>query len=128
MDSDEDDTKVKPFTSAIGDVELATKLFGHSQVITWLKEDRWDYSRMTLSRDGKIDWKDEDKYDHDTTYFSGTYTLKGTMKKFTVIGRGKATAHYNANKGTDSSHFDKDVTREFASTDFTGEGFTITHK
>jgi len=128
MDSDKDNTKVKPFTWEIGDVELATRLFGNSQEITWLKEDSWNYDRMPLSRDGKIDWKDEDKYDHDTTYFSGTYTLEGTMEKFTVIGRGKERSHYDANKGTDSSHFKEDVTRKFASTDFTGEGFTITYK
>ena len=119
---------MKPFTEAIGDVELAERLFGDKEEITWLKDTRWEYSRMTLTRDGKIDWKDEDKYDHDTTYFTGTYTLTGTEKAFTVIGRGEARAYYDAYKDTQSRHHDKGVTKSFESSRFTGEGFTVTYR
>ena len=83
---------------------------------------------MTLNRDGRIDWKAEDKYDHDTTYFSGTYTLVGIETEFTVIGLGEARAYYDRYKDTQSRHHDKGVTRRFESSSFTGEDFTMTRK
>lgn len=110
---------------AIGDVKLVEKLFGDKEEITWLKDTDWDYTRMTLTREGRIEYKDEDKYDHDTTSFSGTYTLVGTETDFTVIGLGEARAYYDAYKDTQSRHHDKDVTRRFESSSFTGEEFAM---
>jgi hypothetical protein len=125
---DEQDAALQPFTSAIGDVQLAEKLFGHYTEITWLKNTDWDYSCMTLTRDGEIRWKDEDKYDHDTTTFVGNYTLEGTEEQFTVIGHGDSTAHYDAYRGSPSSHFDKNTTTRFESARFTGPESTVTYK
>ena len=125
---DEQDAALQPFTSAIGDMQLAEKLFGNHREITWLKDADWDYSCMTLTRDGKMRWKDEDKYDHDTTTFKGSYTLAGTEAHFTVTGVGDATAHYDAYRGDPSNHFDKNITTSFDSERFTGVEFTVTYK
>ena len=119
---------VKPFGDTIGDVELAEKLFGDAEEITWLKDCDWEYTRMTLTRDGKMDWKDEDTWDHDTICFSGTYTLAGTEAEFTVTGSGDSRAYFDAYKDTQSSHHHKAVTERFESSRFTGEGFTVTRK
>ena len=119
---------LQPFTDAIGDVQLAKKLFDTHREITWLKDTRWDSSCLTLTRDGKMHWKDEDKYDHDTTTFEGSYTLEGTPEKFTVTGYGDATAHYDAYRGSPSNHFDKKVSAIYKSERFTGPEFTVTYK
>ncbi len=125
---DKQNSALQPFTHTIGNVQLAEALFGKHTEITWLKNTDWEYTCMTLTRDGKISWKDEDKYDWDTTTFVGSYSLAGTVAHFTVTGFGEATAHYDANKGSDSSHFDKEVTSSFSSERFTGPEFTITYK
>ena len=119
---------MKSFSKAIGDVKLAQRLFGDKQEITWLKDADFEYTRMTLTRDGRMDWKDEDTYDHDTTTFTGTYALVDTEAEFTVIGRGDARAFYDRYKDTQSSHFKTDVTERFESSRFTGEGFAISYK
>ena len=125
---DGQDSALQAFTNAIGDVQLAEKLFGNKKAITWLKNTDWEYTCMTLTRDGKMSWRDEDKYDWDTTTFVGSYTLAGTKAQFTVTGYGDATAHFDANKDSASSHFDKKVTSSFSSDRFTGPEFTITYK
>jgi hypothetical protein len=125
---DEQDPALQPFNSAIGDVQLAETLFGDHREITWLKDADWDYSCMTLTRDGKIHWKDEDKYDHDTTTFEGSYTIEGSEAHFTVTGYGDETSHFDAYRGDPSSHFDKKVTTSFDSDRFTGEEFSVTYK
>ena len=51
---DEQDAALQPFTSTIGDVQLAEKLFGNFTEITWLKNTDGDYSCMTLTRGGEI--------------------------------------------------------------------------
>ena len=119
---------MKAFTDAIGNKLLAEKLFGDKQEITWLKNADWQYTCMTLTRDGKMSWKDEDLYDHDTICFVGTYTLSGTEKQFTVAAKGKSSAFFDRYKDTQSAHFDNDVTEKFESGKFTGAGFTVTYK
>lgn len=115
-------------SESIGDVELASKLFGDKQEITWLKDSDWEYTRMTLTRDGRIDWKDEDTYDHDTTCFTGSYSLSGTEAEFTVTARGESSAFYDRYKDTQSAHHKRDSTESFSSKRFTGEGFSVTRK
>ena len=115
----------KAFPEAIGNVKLAKELFGENQEITWLQDTEAQYSRMTLTRDGKISWKDEDKWDHDAFYFCGSYSLIGSKEKFTVIGRGDSSAYLDWYKKTESSHHDKNVIKNFESSSFTGKGFTV---
>jgi hypothetical protein len=107
---------------------LAEKLFGNFKEITWLKNTDRDYSCMRLARNGEIRWKDKDKYDHDTTSFVGSYTLAGTEEQLTVTGHGDSTAHYDAYRGSPSSHFDKNTTTHFDGAHFTGREFTVTYK
>ena len=119
---------MKPISKTIGDVKLAADLFGDKDEITWLRDDGCDRRRMTLTRDGRIDFEEEDKWDHDTTSFRGTYTLTGTIEAFTVIGVGEATAYYDSHKSDASQHHDSSVTKRFESTSFTGDGFVVTYK
>lgn len=109
-------------------VDLVKQLFGDYQEITWLKDALYEYTCMTLTRDGKISWKDRDAFDGDTTSFSGTYTLVGQKDKFTVIGKGSYTALYDPMEKTESYRKDSDVRKIFPSSDFTGEGFIVTYK
>ena len=124
----EREATMKPISETIGDLKLAAELFGDKDEITWLQDDDCVYHRITLTRDGRIDCKDEDKWDHDTTYFAGTYSLTGTKEAFTVIGVGEATAYYDSYKSTKSEHHDEAVTQRFESSSFTGDGFVVTYK
>lgn len=119
---------IKKFIDRIKSKRLAEKLFGDKQEITWLKHTDWEYTCMTLTRDGKMSWKDEDLYDHDTTCFIGTFTLSGTEKQFTVTAKGESTAYFDRYKDSQSSHRDNDATKKFESSRFTGAGFTVTYK
>ena len=119
---------MKPFAEAIGDLELAQKLFGDKQEITWLNDEEWAYTRMTITRDGQMSWKDEDKWDWDTTLFTGTYTLTGTEEEFTITGTGKSEAYYDAYKDTASAHRDQGVTQAFSSERFTGPDFSVSYR